>query len=89
MFELRFSSSAKKFLRDCDVKLRNRLKLLFETLSQVPLPAKDYDLKKISGTADTYRIRLSSYRVVYVIYSDQKLIRLLKIERRDESTYNW
>ena len=87
MFELRFSNKAEKFLKKCDGKLKLRLVDLFQKLMQNPVPAKEYDLKKIAGEENTYRIRLSSYRTTYFVDWEQKIIRILKIERRKESTY--
>lgn len=87
MFEIRFSNKAEKAINKCDKKLRKRLKELFEKLSQNPVPAREYDLRKISGEEDTYRIRLSSFRITYTVYWEQKKIRIIKIERRKESTY--
>ena len=87
MFEVRFSNKSEKFIKKCDEKLRQRLKELFLRLQEAPIPAKEYDLKKIGGKEDTYRIMLSSYRVTYSIFWEEKNIRILFIERRDESTY--
>ncbi len=87
MFEIKFSNNAEKFLKKCDEKIKARLNELFLKLGQNPVPAKEYDLRKIAGEANTYRIRLSRYRTTYCIYWEQKIIRILKIERRKESTY--
>jgi len=87
LFEIRFSNQAEKAINKCDKKLKRRLKEFFETLKQNPVPAKEYDLKKIAGEEDTYRIRLSRFRTTYTIYWKQKIIRVIKIARRKESTY--
>ena len=87
LFEVKFSNKADKSLKDCNEKLKSRLKELFLKLQEVPIPAREYDLKKIGGEEDTYRIRLSSYRVTYTVYWDEKIIRVLFVELRDGSTY--
>ena len=87
MFEVRFSNKAEKAINKSDRKLRKRLKKLFEKLKQNPVPAREYDLRKIAGEEDTYRIRLSSFRTTYTVYWEQKIIRVTKVERRKESTY--
>jgi mRNA-degrading endonuclease RelE of RelBE toxin-antitoxin system len=87
LFEVRFSNQAEKAIKSCESKLKARLEELFERLTQNPVPAKEYDLRKIAGMEGTYRIRVSSFRVTYCIYWEQKIIRILKIGRRDESTY--
>jgi len=87
LFEIRFSNKAEKAIKKTDTKLRKRLKKLFEKLAQNPVPAREYDLRKITGEEDTYRIRLSSFRATYTVYWKQKLIRVTKIKRRKEGTY--
>ena len=87
LFELRFSNKSEKFLKKCDKKLKQRLKQLFEKLQHNPVPAREYDLRKLAGEKDTYRIRLSSYRITYCVYWENKIIRVLKIERRKKRTY--
>ncbi|MDO8537740.1 MAG: type II toxin-antitoxin system mRNA interferase toxin, RelE/StbE family [archaeon] len=89
MFELRFSSKSKKFVKKCDEKIRNRLKAAFEEISQNPFPAQNYDLQKVAGEESTYRIRISSYRIVYEVHSKENIIKIIKVERRKNRTYNF
>lgn len=56
---------------------------------QNPVPARHFDLMKIAGEEDTYRIRLSSYRAVYAVYWEEKIIRVIKIEKRKGRTYRF
>ena len=89
MFRIDFSNHSEKFLKNCDLKTKERLRLLFEILVQNPLPALDYDFRKIAGEDEIYRIRLSSYRVIYKVYWEEKAIFVVKIERRKGSTYKF
>lgn len=89
MFEVKFSNKAEKFLGKCEPKLLARLKELFAHLAIEPVPFKQYDLTKLTGSGHMYRIRLSSHRVVYQINSGQNAINVLKIERRSGSTYDF
>lgn len=82
-----FSNSSEKFLKNCDSKLKERLRELFIVLREIPIPAKEYDLKKICGEEDTYRIRLSGHRATYCIDWENRKIRVIFIEKRKESTY--
>lgn len=45
-------------------------------------PWKEFDLKKIEGSEDTYRIRFGKYRIIYYIDKEQKTIHILKFEFR-------
>ena len=87
MFKVMLSNKAEKAINKSEPKLRKRLKELFEKLMQNPIPAREFDLRKIAGEEDTYRIRLSSFRATYTVYWEQKLIRVTKVKRRKESTY--
>lgn len=89
VFEIEYSGKADKFLQKCEPKLKQRLKTVFETLAQIPIPAKEFDLKKIEGEIAAYRIRLSSFRIIYEILWSQKTIRVTKIERRKDRTYKF
>ena len=55
---------------------------LIDVLSKNPYPWKEFDLKKIEGTEDTYRIRFGKYRIIYYIDKEQKTIHILKFEFR-------
>ncbi len=89
MFEVTYSRKADKFIAKSPEKLRRILKELFLVLRANPFPAQEYDLRKITGMEDTYRVRLSSYRVVYCVDTESKKIKILKVERRDDGTYDF
>lgn len=88
MFNVRLGRLSRKFYERADEKLKARLKELFLFLAQNPFPASQYDLKKIGGEESSYRIRLSSYRVLYTVSRDEKVIRVTKIEKKDDHTYD-
>lgn len=57
MFEVFFGNNrAKKDYEKLTDSERNRINELCDALSRVPVPFKEYDLKKMSGTENTYRI---------------------------------
>jgi len=49
---------------------------------------ENYDLKKLKGRDDIYRIRQGKIRIIYRIDKDKKVF-LLAIERRSDNTYNF
>jgi mRNA interferase RelE/StbE len=77
--------------RDID-KLKGRMKRRdFETLkaavgglAQEPRPQ---GVRKIKGADKAYRIKVGSYRVVYEVYDSDKLVLILQVVRRSETTY--
>jgi mRNA interferase RelE/StbE len=70
-----------------DEKRAARIKTALLTLKLHPVPVKEYDLRKISGSDNIYRIRISDYRIIYAIDWDKNEIDVLKIPRRDDRTY--
>ncbi|MBI5226584.1 type II toxin-antitoxin system RelE/ParE family toxin [Candidatus Micrarchaeota archaeon] len=84
---MEYSNNALKYLKKAEPKLRERMHLLADILMHEPVPAKHYDVLKLSGSDGYYRIRLSSHRVQYFVDWDNKKIQILDVERRDENTY--
>lgn len=68
-------------------KSLERVKNLLLTLKINPLPVKEFDIKKIKNVSDTYRVRISRYRIIYKIRWDSKEIYVIEIALRDEKTY--
>ena len=87
-FVVRLGNKAEKQFKELETDIRTRVNQLFADLEQTPIPFKKYDVKKIKGENDSYRIRLSRFRVLYQISYPEKIIRVTKIERRSENTYD-
>lgn len=84
MFRIEFSSKAKKsFDHLHDEKITEALKVL--TLD--PVPAERYDVKKLVGMKDAFRIRIGDTRIVYVVIWKDKVVLVSRIGSR-ESVYN-
>ena len=88
MFSVEFSRRSLKAIRKADAKLRMRMHELVGVLATEPVPAKRFDVTKISGSDGFYRIRLSSFRVKYFVDWTAKKIQVLDFQRRDEHTYD-
>jgi len=61
-----------------------RLRVTIRGLADEPRPQ---GARKIQGADRAYRIRVGSYRVVYEVYGSDKLVLLLQVARRTETTY--
>lgn len=82
------SNKAEKQFHSLEKKIRERVEALFKVLEQSPVPREyHYDLGKIEGRDDSYRIRLSSFRVVYRVFWGEQVVRVETIERKSETTY--
>ena len=61
------------------------LRKVYELVSELkanPVPWKTWDVRKIKGEKDTYRVRLDKYRLVYWVNWRKREITILKIESR-------
>ncbi|MEK6954665.1 MAG: type II toxin-antitoxin system RelE/ParE family toxin [Candidatus Micrarchaeota archaeon] len=87
MYYITLEGKARKELKKITGGYKERIFQALATLKQKPTPYDLYDLKKIDGLEDTYRIRISSYRIIYRAYWLENTIRILKVERRSETTY--
>jgi mRNA interferase RelE/StbE len=87
MFEIYLSNAALKAFKNLDKRIVGKAKKALITLKISPLPIKEYDIKKVEGADDIYRLRISRYRIVYRIDWGRKEINIIKIDKRDENTY--
>ncbi|MDD5312802.1 MAG: type II toxin-antitoxin system RelE/ParE family toxin [Dehalococcoidia bacterium] len=62
----------------------DRLANAIDKLAEDPRP---HGVRKIEGADTAYRIRVGSYRVVYDVYDSKKLVVILQVLRRSETTY--
>lgn len=89
LFSVLLGNKAEKQFKALDQKMRERLETLFKVLELNPVPREfHYDLEKISGRDDSYRVRLSSFRAIYRVYWLEKVVRIEKIERKSDNTYD-
>ncbi|RLI73682.1 type II toxin-antitoxin system RelE/ParE family toxin [Archaeoglobales archaeon] len=62
-----------------------RLSMLIDTLKNNPIPFKKFDVKKLKGQRDRFRVRLGNFRLTYEVDKKEKLVMLLKLERRGKA----
>jgi mRNA interferase RelE/StbE len=88
LYKIEVSPSADRDIQKLKDRIRSddfeRLTAAINKLVTEPRP---HGVRKIEGAATAYRIRVGSYRVVYDIYDDKKLVVLLQVVRRSETTY--
>ncbi len=53
-------------------------------ISSFELEPKPYEVKKLSGTVNTFRVRVGDYRIIYDIYETEVYIRVLKVGHRKD-----
>lgn len=83
MFKVIVFPRAKKSLKKCDERYRQRIIDLLLIFRENPVPADYYDTKKVKGHVDIYRVRIGDFRVIYEIKWDDRQVNVLLVERRE------
>jgi mRNA interferase RelE/StbE len=87
-YQIEISPAADRDLQKLGSHIRrqefDRLAAAIDNLAADPRP---YGVRKIEGAVTAYRIRVGHYRVVYDVFNDRKLVVILQVLRRSESTY--
>ncbi|MDO8553328.1 MAG: hypothetical protein Q7S22_00845 [Candidatus Micrarchaeota archaeon] len=88
MFEVYFGNKrANKDYEQLDQKTRDRINEFCELIKNVPVPFREYDIIKIVGRENSFRVRLGRHRMIYYVDELSHKIYIIKIELRDDSTY--
>lgn len=82
-FDVFLKKSANKELEILEGKIRLRVDGCLQYLKEKPLPFREYDLAKLKGFEDTYRIRIGNVRIVYEVLADIRTILVLKVRKRE------
>ena len=82
-FEVHLSSRAKGFLKRTDKELYNRIINKLNNLAEDPFP---HDVKRVVGQKErVYRVRVGSYRILYVVFLDKNVILVVNIDKRPKA----
>lgn len=84
-FEIRAKKKAVKFISTIPDDQKKRLKELFLTLKEEPVPVKSADVAKLRGFQNIYRIRIGKIRVVYEVKWKEKTLLIHRISFRKDA----
>lgn len=87
MFSVSFSTNAYKEFHRLGEDYRKRTESILKILTIDPVPVRLYDIKKLKGLKNTFRIRTGKLRILYVIDWKEKQIIIARISFR-ETAYN-
>jgi len=80
MFDVKYSKQSQKFLNKTDKILAKRLLQKIEILQEEPII---HDTKTVEGYKEKiYRVRVGNYRILYEVDYKNKLIGVVKIDKR-------
>jgi mRNA interferase RelE/StbE len=84
MFEIYLTNRAEKALKLLNPKMKTRIETVLDDLVYSYFPKK-YDIKKLRSVDDTYRTRIGTYRIIYVVDFKKSRILILSIGQRKKS----
>ncbi len=89
MYNLEITPSANRDLEKLKQRIQKRdferLRIVITSLIDDPFPL---GTRKLKGAEKLYRIRVGHYRILYEVYQNEKLIIIMQIVRRSDTTYN-
>jgi mRNA interferase RelE/StbE len=80
MYQVILSAPAKKDLTGLDVTMRQRIAKKLVTLADTP---RSTDTQKLSSE-EKYRVRVGTFRIVYTIDDQERVVTINRIEHRRE-----
>ena len=81
-FRLKIKRKALKSISQY-LQYKDKLLEVLQILKRNPLPFREYDVVKLKGYKDIYRIRLGKLRLIYQVnWSEKEIIILVIAERR-------
>ncbi len=82
MYNVNLSSKAKKGYETYTI-YRGQIDSVLETLENNPFPFRDFDLAKLKGMEDSFRIRIGKMRIKYRLLEADKAIIVFYIGPRE------
>ncbi len=83
MFEVTVSSKARKSQKKLPDYSKRDIAELLLVLQENPVPAEQYDITKLRGRRDTFRVRKGNFRIIYKVNWNEREIRILLIKPRE------
>jgi mRNA interferase RelE/StbE len=83
-YTVQFAPAAARDLRKLPRDVQTMLAPKIEALASEPRPRGSL---KLSGSDNTYRLRVGDYRLLYDITDTDITVLILRVKKRDERTY--
>lgn len=75
--------SVLKSLKHAPDNMKVKFYDLVEELKFNPVPSERFDIKKLKGRRNMFRVRLGEYRVIYELEKGELLILIIKFGKRE------
>lgn len=81
IYKVKILEGALKQLAKLPTEFQKRIRVKIDDLAKEPRPN---GVKKLKGKNESYRIKVSNYRVIYHIFDDVLLVNVVEIEHRSK-----
>jgi mRNA interferase RelE/StbE len=85
MFEVEAKKKALKILKTFSEERKDKIKEVITVLKNDPVPFRKFDVVKLKGYEDVYRIRIGDLRIIYGINWDRRRILVHFIGPREKA----
>ena len=85
MFKVEAKKRTLKILKRLSGERKNKIKDVITALKSDPIPFRNFDVAKLKGYENTYRIRIGDLRIVYEVNWDEKRILIHFIGPREKA----
>lgn len=83
-WKVKIANQVRKAMKRFPKKDARRLLFVLKILSENPYQG---NIEKLEGEENTWRRRVGFYRIIYEIFSKEKIIWILDISKRTDTTY--
>jgi len=84
MYKVRYRKQVVKFLQQQDRNLAKKIVDIFDHLKYDPFDFRHYDIKKMQGMEQLYRLRVSKYRILFSIDNETVTIEVVRAKSRGD-----
>jgi mRNA interferase RelE/StbE len=82
MYRVVLTKRASKGFGKAPEHVQERVGEVMEALQQTFAPVKLFDVKKLKGLEDTFRIRIGGWRIIYELHRKESVVVVLDITPR-------
>ena len=83
MYKVKYHKNVIKFLQKQDKTIVKKIIGFFDEIKK-DLNFKNYDVKKLKGFENSFRLRISKFRIIFTVENNELLIEVIKANSRGD-----
>jgi mRNA interferase RelE/StbE len=83
MYKVKYHKNVIKFLQKQDRSIVKKIIDFFDEVKK-DLNFKNYDVKKLKGFENSFRLRISKFRIIFTVENNELLIEVIKADSRGD-----